>query len=272
MTSFQTIYLLRKGNPDFWAKRFLRSFFRHTPAPGARLTLLLKGFESGETPAALSRLSQAHLKDMTFEHVDDEGFDLFAYHSYCKRAPDTLCLFLNSHSEILHSNYIDCFEKALLQTNGRGIVGASGSYESPDQQTLPFPNAHIRTTGFLVNTDLYAKCVQHDLTTKAGCHAFEAGQNSLTRQIADKGFPTLVVNSDGKLFDPESWDQSQTFRLGDQQKLLIGDNRSRKFHNGTNARRKHHATSSWGEDVLVGKSSLLRVAKRQISEKLERVR
>lgn len=254
---FLPVYLLRKGNPDAWARAFLASFFANDPGPETMLLVLKKGFADGDPlPACFNRLSDAARARLSFEDVPDDGVDLTAYRALCARYPDHAFLFMNSHSRIGHRNWHRAFSKAwTISGSGAGsggpgnIVGASGSWETPLPGVIAFPNPHIRTTGFLIRASTFLELSAGRVENRAACLALEAGADNLTSLIMKGGGAALIVNADGDVFPPKDWHRSRTFRLGEQEKLLIADNRSAKYHHGTNRRRRHHARASWGPDA-----------------------
>jgi len=126
------------------------------------------------------------------------------------------------------------------------------------------PNPHIRTNGFLVGREAYIAAAIGPLLTKQECHQLESGKNSLTRHFLDKNFPVVLVNADNQIFQIDDWPSSRTFRLHDQEKLLVGDNRSEKFHSGFAKRRNLHAAASWGDAKQVTGIALGETIKRLV--------
>ena len=160
------------------------------------------------------------------------------------------------------SNWQSAFENAIEQTGGAGLIGASGSFEGGlDGEGT---NAHIRTNGFLISARTYMELAPEDLTSKEACHAFEHGDQSLTSQVQQRSEPVLLVNSNLAVFEPKDWAKSETFRLGHQENLLVADNRSDKYHCGTNRRRRHHAYASWGANARAPDLSVLKATSRRL--------
>ena len=78
----------------------------------------------------------------------------------------------------------------------------------------------------------------------------------MTNFFVAQNKPALVMDADGKLFASDDWPKSATFRLEHQQKLIVHDNRSAKYHHGVSRRRLLHAKASWGNDVRPPKLGL----------------
>ena len=51
----------------------------------------------------------------------------------------------------------------------------------------------------------------------------------MTRQIGRRGLTVLVVGGDGVAYSPLEWPMSRTYRSGDQQNLMIADNRTEMY-------------------------------------------
>lgn len=116
-------------------------------------------------------------------------------------------------------------------------------------QYEPFPNPHLRTNGWMIARDLLLGLEAGDLSTKEGALAFESGRASLTRQVLARGLQVLVVGRDGRGYEPKQWFQSRTFRSGEQENLLISDNRTQQFAQEDVQERAFLARLAWGEEA-----------------------
>lgn len=112
-----------------------------------------------------------------------------------------------------------------------------------------FPNPHIRSNGFLVRRAHMMAARHGAIHDKLDACEFESGADSLTWQLRRQGLKALVVDRAGTGFDVADWPRSRTFRLGDQQGLLMTDNRTRDFDAQTPAARATQAWMSWGDYV-----------------------
>ena len=113
----------------------------------------------------------------------------------------------------------------------------------------PFPNPHIRTTGFMIRRDLLLRLERGLLLDKEDTLNYESGYNSLTRQIQRMGLQALIVDKEGQTFAPEDWPRSETYRQGTQSHLMISDNRTGEYAEGDAIRRRELVNSSWGRKV-----------------------
>ena len=87
----------------------------------------------------------------------------------------------------------------------------------------------MRTNGFLIERELFLSLRGGTGLTKYDALAFESGRNSMTRQIGRRGLTVLVVGGDGVAYSPLEWPMSRTYRSGDQQNLMIADNRTEMY-------------------------------------------
>ncbi len=233
------------------AREFLASYRRHPAGTSHRLLLALAGPDEDRAPWRRA-----------FADLDPEeanlglGMDLDHYrHAADRVLADRYC-FLNTVSVILADGWLANLEKALVAP-GVGMVGATGSYESPNAVRPgplrrlrpghePFPNPHLRTNAFALERELLLSLDWPLGLSKLEAVALEGGSRSLTRQVWDRGLETLVVGRDGVGYAPERWMQSATFRSGDQENLLIADNRTRHFQNGGRVTRYGLSWLAWG--------------------------
>jgi hypothetical protein len=106
-----------------------------------------------------------------------------------------------------------------------------------------------------------------DMRKKATAWQLENGPRSITRQVWERGLETLVVGRAGEAYPPDRWFESRTFRSGDQEHLLIADNRTRECEQADPATRRWLTEHAWGKDALGtagrGRAVGLRVRRRR---------
>jgi hypothetical protein len=119
------------------------------------------------------------------------------------------------------------------------------------QNSIPrFPNPHIRTNAFLIRRDLMLEVGLGPMSSKWQALLFESGKHSLTRQIAARGLETLVVGRDSLAYPPERWEQSHTFRSGEQNNLLVSDNRTEEWATSESPLKEQLAAEAWGNKIF----------------------
>lgn len=218
-------------------ERFARSYREHFAGTDHRLLVVLNGFRHPEQLQLTKRI----LGDIPHESIEmpEATLDLAAYIAVARAVEDRYLCFLNSYCEILAPGWLlKMFEQ--VSATGAGLVGASGSYETPysspwiiqatlGRQFPKFPNPHIRTNTFMITRDLMLELDWPDVRTKRAALLLESGKRGLTRQVRARGLEALVVGRNGRGYLSEQWLESNTFRSGGQSNLLVADNRTRQF-------------------------------------------
>ncbi len=232
------------------AKRFVASYREHAAGAGHRVLLLLAGPDDDRAPwrQAFAGVADAELEVGL-------GMDLDHYRAVAERVPAERYCFLNTSTTILAGGWLGHLERALLAP-GVGMAGATGSWESPNavrpgplRRLRPghpsFPNPHLRTNGFAIGAELMRELDWPLGVDKLGAVALEGGYRSLTRQVRERGLETMVVGRDGIAHPPEQWYESRTFRRGEQENLLLADNRTRHYQDGGRLTRAFLAWLAW---------------------------
>ncbi len=112
----------------------------------------------------------------------------------------------------------------------------------------PFPNFLIRTNVFMISGELMKSLECPVIQTKMDAYKFESGKRGLTIQILNKGSRVIVVGKDGVGYEKEAWHKSKTLWQYDQENLLVTDNQTRDYQDGTAERRRFLSLLSWGID------------------------
>lgn len=253
MSRVAILYVAREENA---AEDFADSYFTHFAGREHDLVVVEKGCYT-----KYCGISPTH----TIK-VPNRGFDLGAYrraalqlsHEY-----EYLCL-LNSHSVILADDWLlKLYQPFALGGDSVGLVGTTASCESMYENGMvagkpfnfirkwyfpPFPNPHIRTQGIMIRRRHLLEMWPLFFPTKRHCYLFESGYNSLWRIMRARGLKTLIVGRDGAAREVD-WAQSQTFRNGNQENLLIADNQTCRYQHGTQQERKALADAAWGKEI-----------------------
>jgi len=281
-SSVAVVHLVRRCNGVEPLQQFLNSYDQHPAGVDHDLILIFKGFESAIDPMYEKMLEGRQFSSI---YVSDVGFDLVPYIRAASEFPHDYFCFLNSFSVILDKNWLARLyesilkpdvgiagasgswdtvfafhsvarraeRKDLLARRGKSLIRGLVQQIPILARALwqwvflgPFPSPHIRTNGFIVRRDRFlSACRGVNLVTKNDAYRLEHGRRSLTRRIAKAGLRTLVVGRDGREYEPQNWDTSNTFWQGDQGNLLIGDNQTRRYDHGSEAERAILAHSAW---------------------------
>jgi hypothetical protein len=261
----------RNGLPV--VERFVSSWEAHPAGAECRLYFGLKGFggsSSSPLDAILGRVAHRIIL------LPQDGYDIGSYRYAARRMPEPVVLFLNSFSQVQSDNWLGMLVQAKSSTRA-GVVGASGSWESPASVHLNraltfgaatsaawrargrslaigalaaaifprFPNPHIRTNAFMLAREQFLSMSPRVIRTKLDAWMFESGRNSLTRQMIRQGLRVLVVGRDGRTYEPADWSASRTYCSGEQEYLLIQDNRTLAYQRGDSALRAERRWAAW---------------------------
>ncbi|CAM5764259.1 hypothetical protein LMIY3S_01086 [Labrys miyagiensis] len=140
--------------------------------------------------------------------------------------------------------YVDAFEKI----PNCGIVGASGSYERTSDLT-PFPNIAIRSNAFMVRAELFNSLDAGRQDTLVDGNSFEAGPNGMTKQVIARGLQPVVVDRFGGCWLADEWPEKPIFRVGEQDGLIIADNRTHQYACGSRRKRGRLVERAWGANA-----------------------
>ncbi|MCL2144993.1 MAG: hypothetical protein FWH43_05850 [Endomicrobia bacterium] len=116
---------------------------------------------------------------------------------------------------------------------------------------IPFPNYHIRSSGFFVDKLLYIDYIKQTgfPKDKFDTYDMESGNKSMTKFVFNRGFNAGVVGADKKLYTKEFWDKSRTFRTPDASNMLINDKQSIIYQNSDNKTKRFLEKAAWGRQL-----------------------
>ena len=204
--------------------------------------------------------------------------DIPAYLAAAHATDSRYVCFLNSYSVLLDPDWLAKLHGRLSRP-GVGLVGATGSHESlyttrskgmrpRGRRSLPrriagewwrrwllrkhraffdpFPNPHVRTNAFMIARETLLRVKTPPIRSKLDAHRFESGTESLTNQVLALQLDARVIGRDGQGYRQEEWPESHTFRSGDQQNLLVADNRTREYQCADAEGRRLQWEMAWG--------------------------
>ena len=109
----------------------------------------------------------------------------------------------------------------------------------------PFPNCHLRTNAFIISSQTMSDLKCPLIQNKMDAYRFESGKNGLTTQILRKGKRVIVVGRNGLSYDKGAWDASNTYRISEQENLLVADNQTRDYQCSIPERREFLSSITW---------------------------
>ena len=127
------------------------------------------------------------------------------------------------------------FRDVVLKIRGLADLYEFGSY----------PNPHIRTNAFMIDRERFLSLQSIPFRRKADVYKFESGRRSMTNQILRMKLKALVVDRSGRTYDIDSWRSSATFWTDHQENLMIADNMTRKYAQGSSELRQLLKNYAW---------------------------
>lgn len=225
-------------------KDFLYSHLQYSAGMEHSLKIIAKNWTDKDRYNDLKTLADGFNAEVI--DLPDDGWDLGAYFRAAKLIKSEYLFFMGTSTKFEANNWLINFYNAFNNNEKVQLAGSMGSWEDPKYNV--FPNFHIRTTNFMIRRDLfleYANSVKFPVT-KWDTYQLEHGEISLTKYVLKKGYTAVLVNSEGKTFEPEDWPFSDTYRLGDQTKLLISDKQAQNYHLISDEYRKVMELFVWG--------------------------
>jgi hypothetical protein len=254
---------------------FIASYREHEAGVAHDLLIVFKELEDAQQLAACEALLEGVAYKSLFWGSD--GFDLLPYFVAARNFNYQYFCFLNSYSVILTEAWLLRLLTHLRR--GAGMVGATGSSESyftnlsrsrphhslrnvngslrnyfawrrrlkeAREHFDPFPNYHLRTNCFAVARELMLKLAFESEVVKMDSLKYESSKESLTRHVIAQDLPVLVVGRDGAAYAKEQWRESRTFRSGEQENLLVADNRTRQYAEADAQTKFYLEQCAWG--------------------------
>ena len=276
--SIAVIYIARKTNAGLISlMRFLESTAQNSSGMDYDLVIIAKGWEDGSIEfQRVQVLGEKYNAKIVV--LPDQGYDWGAYFRIAKIVEHQRLCFFNSHSTINGKNWLS-YLVAGLALPGVGAAGATGSYGSWSfslpylnrdlksfalylfrvvkavltslqhySDSSPFPCLHLRSNAFIITREHFLEFAKSCKipSSKKEAHTLESGLYSLTSFFQKKGLQVVVVGKDGKAYLPENWMSSQTFRVPEQNNLLISDNQTNNYQVAELPLKRRLEWAAWG--------------------------
>lgn len=241
--SIAVIYIFRgEYDPEFY-ERFRLSWRMCNPGVKCSLFVVRDKPEIG--------VRRESLGDEWHIDLPDVGFDIGKYIAAARMlfGHEYICC-LNSKTEILAGNWLRYLHEA-VSARRVGIAGATASWQ--EGLGRKFPNPHIRTNGFMIRRELFLDVAGNKpwwSYTKDDCNNFEHGPNGLTAQIMRKGLRPMLVDRHGTQWPVEKWPEARCWRVGNQEGLMLADNRTREYDELDHTSRCFLRGITWHADGL----------------------
>lgn len=225
---------------------FLNSYKLHKAGIEHSLIIIAKNWTDNILYKQLCQLAKEN--NAKIIDLPDDGWDLGAYFRVAKILDSEYILFTASSTKILADNWLLKCYNAFKSNDSIQLVGPMGSW-GYRLNVKEFPNPHIRTSTFMIKRDLFLEYVstQEFPQTKEDTHKMEHGETSITNFVLNKGYKSVVVNSDGEIFTPENWVYSQTYNTPKDNKSLFSDMRSALYYTYDDEKKRNMEMATWGQ-------------------------
>lgn len=270
-------HLVRGSNGIAPFENFLRSYRRNAAGLPHELLIIFKGFSKQDELAAYDALLEGVSHKRMFTR--DVGYDVRPYMRAAREHSYQYFLFLNSFSEVLAPGWLEMLYRQAVRP-GVGLVGATASHQSiasdydlfkwEIRKTLPaykralmplhrylrymvtirnrfppFPNYHVRTNAFMIAREVMNRLRTQFVLHKWDAYRFESGIGGMTYQIMAAGLTPLIVGANDHAYQPSEWPNARTFWISNQENLLISDNQTRAYQQGSPVLRERLAFHAW---------------------------
>lgn len=209
------------------------------------------------------------------------GQDIDIYIQAARVLESDYILFLNTYSIIQAGHWLSNFVKNWHADTG--MISASGSWQSYYSSVFqihkfskskkeswqqyfrkiklfikaflywrfifkPFPNPHLRTNAFFVNrTEFVGITNRFKIKNKFDAYSFESGRNGLSQLYLKRGKGIFVLDKYGVIHSMSDWNKSATFRISNQEALLVKDNQTNEYENADKLTKQFLSYLTWGK-------------------------
>lgn len=248
-------------------RAFLDAQARFDAGTDRELLVVLNGFVPEQLAGAQGLIRGA---GATASSTPAPCQDLDAYRAAAAAHPAGSYVFVNSYARPLADRWV---AKLVEAAGTHGVAGATGSFETQRLPYVPerrsrtatawladtaqragpatrsrlqfpsFPNPHLRTSSFAMSAATLRGLSWPAAPTKRDALVLEGGRRGLSTQAGRR----VLVDVDGNAVPPDGWPTSRIFRSGDQERLLVADNRTDQYSEADAAGRAVLRRLAWGD-------------------------
>ena len=231
---------------------FVKNYQKYNANYKHKLIICFKNLSKIELKKFKKKLSKiSYIEFIDNPKIND--FDIGSYYRIAKKYKNSIFLFMNGHTYPVKKNWLSLMMKHYKSNR---IVASSCSKQS--LRDLPFnirnnflkniyfrfilmlnfpksPNPHLRSSGFLISSKNLLLYPFKEIKSKIDTNIIESGRKNMYNFYKNNKIKTLLVNSDGDVFEENDWHNSRTYPWQYQNKIIFSDQRIRKFktHNKT---------------------------------------
>lgn len=237
-------------------EQFLDSYNKHQAGVDHNLIFAVNNKKNKFLYSKLCYLAKSN--NIKLLDLPEDGLDIGAFFRATKVSNSEYMFFIGAAASILCDNWLLKFSNAFELDSSIQLAGPMGSYAKGHSNK--FPNPHIRTCSFMINRELFLEyaATQKFPETKDDTWEIEHGVNSLSNFILNKGYKMVVVNSDGIIFAPNDWENSQTYITSKEPKAILDDKWARRYYFTDECLRTKIEMETWGKNQTKYPSNLVK--------------
>ena len=248
-------------------KKFLIYFKKNKPGYPHELIICFKLLKKSEKIKRKKLIKNYKFFDDK-EKINDHEWGTLK--RLCELNKNKKIFWMNDHSYPVSKNWL---KKIMKHDKKKNFLGTSGSFSSHFSNSFfrhkndnyltallkilfflfsvpSFPNPHIRTTGFLINSNEFIEFMKSKrIKSKLQSFLIESGNNSLTNFFKRKKYDIFIVNKDGQKFSLQEMRKSYTFAYKKQNKFLISDNHIRNYLKLSKKEKIKRSKHVWGKNI-----------------------
>lgn len=245
-------------------KTFLVNYKKNKPGYPHELVICFKLLDEFERKKREKLIKN---NKIFYDKVNTNDHEWGTLKRLCELNKNKIIFWMNDHSYPVERNWL---KKIMKHYKKNALFGTSGSYSSHFSNSFyrnkndnylvalmkivfflfsvpKFPNPHIRTTGFLINSNEFIEFMKFKwIRIKLQSFLIESGYNSLTNFFRKKNYSVFIINKNGQKYDLENMRESCTFAYKNQNKFLISDNQIRSYLKLSNKQKIKRSKHVWG--------------------------
>lgn len=262
-------YLFTKFDSIEDFKNFIKNYNSFKIGQEHSLMICCKLLDEVKKNSIINLLKDSNIKfELFYDPSLNNDFDFGSYYRVAQIHSNSLIFYLNASSKPITDNWLRILSNEYEENS---LLGTTASFESHSSNIKlkknykifsfiykrlmnliffkPFPNPHIRTTGFLIKGSEYLKFMKNRLIrSKIDAWKIESGKHSLTNYFKKLNYNIYIINSDGNKFLEKDWKLSKTYNYSDQNKSIISDKHIRKYHNLNPDEKLKFQNNTWGHN------------------------
>ena len=233
-SSLTVVYVVRASNNTEPSHKFFTAYRKNPSGVPHDLVVAAVGFEN---EAATLLVKKSVWNNISPEPrvvlVSDPGFTLGVFRDACEQISAEYVCLLDENSRPLVSGWLNRLYTAISKS-GVGIAGASGAHQI---------DPHVRNNAFCIRRTLYLEITKG--ASKKDAASLQADRvRSITRAVKKRGLSARIVGRT-KDHDLREARDSHTFWWGEQNELLVADDQTDDYTNGSPEHRAFLRSAGW---------------------------